>query len=245
MYVATPLIALIQGSLLLNNYRIHYADAPRPVNPSNGVAIAVEEKQMSSTALSKALHGRAIYWTCIGTPGVTASQIVKDIHELEPYDPRPKARQLERLVKEFHIRRRRWIARQRQEEISGRDESESKQAQRLGTLNNKDDRRDDAESSPPKNYFVEWWQQVRQTDSFKSGKEIREATRRVTVEWWDQVRRTFQKRQEKVKEDIRVIKEIVLEPIPKLDDDDDDYYYDYYRDNPIEEDAEKKSDRNR
>ncbi|KAL3922509.1 MAG: hypothetical protein SGARI_006437, partial [Bacillariaceae sp.] len=46
-------------------------------------------------------------------------------------------------------------------------------------------------------------------------------------------------------EDIRVIKEIVLEPIPKLDDDDDDYYYDYYRDNPIEEDAEKKSDRNR
>jgi len=41
-----------------------------------------------------------------------------------------------------------------------------------------------------------------------------------------------------IEEDISAIKDIVLKPLPQLDDDDDDYYYDYYRENlPLEDTA--------
>jgi hypothetical protein len=118
--------------------------------------------------------------------------------------------------------------------------AESEQHQRLEPSTNKADHDNDKQGAHTKKYFVEWWKQIRQNeDNFKSAKEIREMTRQVTMEWWKQVRSTFQKRQEKVKEDIRAIKEIVLEPIPKLDDVEDDYFYDYYRENQTEEDVKK------
>ena len=173
VYVSTPLIAILQGSLLLNDYRVNYSDAPRPIMPARGVAVAVQDDESTSSskaalaswilhpfstsskhppigherplqllvvgdslaagvgmsksgvpilpesiarALSKALGGRAVYWTCVGTPGVSAAQIVKDIEQIEPYDPHPKGRQLERIVKEFQIRRRRWHERHKHEE---------------------------------------------------------------------------------------------------------------------------------
>ena len=295
MYFATPMIALVQGSLLLNNYRVRYADAPRPIMPARGVAIAVEEEQVTSSylwrlrhpfssssslpssdqppvrllvigdslaagvgvsksgvpilpesvarALSKALHGRPVYWTCVGTPGVSASQIVKDIHETEPYDPNPKSRQLERIVKEFQVRRRRWVERRRQEEIRGNLETVSV-GDKATVSSTTDEVMEDGSEARKKNYFLEWWKQIRENeDRFKTPREIRETTRKVTMEWWRQVRNTFQKRQERVKEDISVIKEIVLEPLPKLDDTDDDYYYDYYRDNRLEDDSSDTSGR--
>ncbi|KAL3902965.1 MAG: hypothetical protein SGILL_010628, partial [Bacillariaceae sp.] len=184
--------------------------------------------------ISKALNGRAVYWTCVGTPGVSASQIVKDIHEIELQDPNPKAaRQLERIVKEFQTRRRRWIERRRQERMRRRFDTggvEKPSVDEELKLQTSEER--------PKNYFVEWWLQIRENENrFKTPREIRETTRKVAIEWWDQVRNAFQKRQERVKEDISVIKEIVLEPLPKLDDADDDYYYDYYRENALEEET--------
>jgi len=111
MAVATPLIAILQGSFLLSDYRINYKDAPRPITPCHG-ALCHGDQQIQSTergrtllttadnplrllvvgdslaagvgvsdnglpvlpesiakALSKALDGRVVCWTCVGTPG--------------------------------------------------------------------------------------------------------------------------------------------------------------------------------
>jgi hypothetical protein len=40
-------------------------------------------------SLSKALGGRPIYWSCTGTPGYTASEIVQEIHHLDPEIEQP------------------------------------------------------------------------------------------------------------------------------------------------------------
>lgn len=270
VYVSTPLIAIIQGSLLLNDYRVNFSDAPRPLMPARGVAVAVEENESNSTskralsswifhpfssssnhptgherplrllvvgdslaagvgmsksgvpilpesiarALSKALDGRAVYWTCVGTPGVSATQIVKDIEQLEPYDPHPKGRQLERIVKEFQVRRRRWQERREHGENQEKD---------LKTDSENNERKE------PINAVAQWWRQI---ESFNPD-DIVNTTRRVTFEWWMQssIRNTYRQRSQLVKEDLSAIKEIVLKPMPRLDDDEDDYYYDYYRDN--------------
>jgi len=269
IYVSTPLIAILQGSFLLNDYRVNYSDAPRPMMPARGVAVAIDddEKEKSKNsvfpswalhpfsvsktrppdlrllvvgdslaagvgmsksgvpvlpesiarALSKALGGRAVYWTCVGTPGVSAAQIVKDIDQIEPYDPHPKGRQLERIVREFQARRLRWQHRHDRHDridVCGNTNPEN--------LNEK-----------PKNAMIEWWKQIRQYESFNSEK-VRNTTRRVVSDWWMQIR-NYRKRL--VEEDISAIKEIILKPLPKLDDDDDDYYYDYYRENLLVEDT--------
>ncbi len=270
VYVSTPFIAILQGSLILNDYRVNYSDAPHPLMPARGVTVAVDENASKSKrplsswilhpfsssnqsagnerplrllvvgdslaagvgmsksgvpilpesiarALSKALGGRAVYWTCVGTAGSSALQIVRDIKEIEPYDPHPKGRQLERIVKEFQIRRRRW------------------QERHLGTEEEDHDNNKKEESVNP---FVQWWRQVKQTEGINSD-EIIGTTRRVVNEWWMQssLRKSYRYRSELVKEDISVIKEIVLQPLPQLDDDDDEYYFDYFRENfPIEDD---------
>lgn len=278
VYISTPLIAILQGSLLLNDYRVNYSDAPRPIMPARGVAIAVEEDESKSTpkralsswilhpfssssnhpighekplrllvvgdslaagvgmsksgvpilpesiarALSKAFGGRTVYWTCVGTPGVSAAQIVKDIEQIEPYDPHPKGRQLERIVKEFQTRRRRWQVRREDVENQERD-------LKIDDENN--------ESKEPTNVITQWWRQTQQRGIFNSDL-ILNTTRRVVYEWWMQsnVRNAYHQRKQLVEEDLTIIKEIVLKPLPRLDDDDDDYFYDYYRKNlPIED----------
>jgi hypothetical protein len=284
MYFATPCIALLQGSLMLNDYRVRHADAPRPIMPARGVAVAVDDEQAAKSwssyyvlwrirhpftalpsdqpplrllvvgdslaagvgisksgvpilpesiarALSKALDGRAVHWTCIGTPGVAASQIVKDIHEIETYDPNPRSRQLERIVKEFQARRRLWMERRRRQE-------EKLEASSNGLIQVVTSDGANADEKP-KNYIRQWWEQIHQSNenNLKSPKEIRETTRNNIEEWWKQVRNKFRQRREKVEEDISAIKGIVLEPLPILDGEDDDYFYDYYREHPLEEEA--------
>lgn len=114
MAVATPLVAILQGSLLLSDYRINYRDAPRPITPASGVIVALAQQgthpanrrdpslttadkplrllvigdslaagvgvsgnglpilpESIAKALSKALNGRVVYWTCVGTPGMS------------------------------------------------------------------------------------------------------------------------------------------------------------------------------
>ncbi|KAG7336510.1 hypothetical protein IV203_027785 [Nitzschia inconspicua] len=280
MYFATPVIAIVQGTILLNDYRVRHADAPRPIMPARGVAVAVEDSEQATSylwrfrhpfttlpsdqpplrllvvgdslaagvgvsksgvpilpesiarALSKALQGRAVHWTCIGTPGVAASQIVKDIHEIEPYDPAPRARQLERIVKEFQARRGLWMERRRQQQ-----EQDLKTAEE-STMSLK--RGEGNDNEHPTNFIVQWWKQIHQNseDRLKSPKEIRETTRNNIKEWWEQVRNRFRQRREKVKEDINAIKDIVMEPLPILDDENDEYFYDYYRENPLGEEAD-------
>jgi hypothetical protein len=298
MIVSTPLIALLQGTLLLNDYRVRYSDAPRPVMPARGVAVAVDEddgktenpslgrlstaswklrrsllSSLSSAssqqdqpplrllvvgdslaagvgmsksgvpilpesiarALSKALDGRAVYWTCVGTPGVAARQLVQDIHDIEPHDPHPKARQVERIVKEFQARRRRWQERRaRQQHDHDADKGSTPS----------DGAKDGTSLDQPNNVLRQWWKRIRQSDSI-SLSEIQQAARDAASNWWTAVKNKFRKQKEQVVEDFSVMKEIVLEPLPKLDDDDDDYYYDYYRENLLREDmkgAINKSD---
>jgi hypothetical protein len=111
MTVATPLIAVFQGSILLSDYRLNFRDAPRPIMPASGVTVALGNQKANissrhdflntqdkplrllvvgdslaagvgisksgipvlpesiARALSKAFGGRAVYWTCVGTPG--------------------------------------------------------------------------------------------------------------------------------------------------------------------------------
>ena len=111
MAVATPLVAILQGSFLLSDYRINFKDAPRPITPASGMIAALAQQSQSTDsgdarltttdkplrllvigdslaagvgvsgnglpvlpesiakALSKALGGRVVYWTCVGTPG--------------------------------------------------------------------------------------------------------------------------------------------------------------------------------
>eukprot|EP00531_Pseudo-nitzschia_arenysensis_P017989 CAMPEP_0116117694 /NCGR_PEP_ID=MMETSP0329-20121206/1707_1 /TAXON_ID=697910 /ORGANISM="Pseudo-nitzschia arenysensis, Strain B593" /LENGTH=615 /DNA_ID=CAMNT_0003611271 /DNA_START=57 /DNA_END=1901 /DNA_ORIENTATION=- len=273
VYASTPLIAS-------SNYRVNYSDAPRPLMPARGVAVAVEDENESASAskrvlsswifhpfssssnhptgseralrllvvgdslaagvgmsksgvpilpesiaraLSKALGGRAVYWTCVGTPGVSAAQIVKDIDEIEPYDPHPKGRQLERIVKEFQNRRRRWQERRENDHATeGIADSENKS------------------KKEPINAYVQWWKQMRQQDTFNP-EAIVNTTRRVVYEWWMQS--SIRNTRKIVGEDLSVIKDIVLQPLPKLDDQDDDYYYDYYRENlPVDDNSYKIED---
>ena len=271
VYVSTPLIAILQGSFLLNDYRVNYSDAPRPLMPARGVAIAVKDPESKSAskkslsswilhpfsasshhprgherslrllvvgdslaagvgmsksgvpilpesiarALSKELDGKAVYWTCVGTPGVSAAQIVKDIEQIEPYDPHPKGRQLERVVKEFQNRRRRWLERHKHED--NRESSTPKT----------DEEKNEKESV---NIVVQWWRNIRQRDTLN------------TDDILHSIQNTYTRRTQLVKEDISAIKEIVLKPLPRLDDDDDDYYYDYYRQNLLADDKRSFED---
>jgi hypothetical protein len=185
-------------------------------------------------ALSKALGGRAVYWTCVGTPGVSAAQIVKDIEQIEPYDPHPKGRQLERIVKEFQIRRRRWQDRRQREHVESHGgEQQSDHHEKNHTNEPIDAGNSDEILHATRKVAYEWW--------------MNSAIRNTYREWWMQsaIRDAYRQRRQLVQEDLSVIKEIVMKPLPRLDDDDDDYYYDYYRQNLPADDREGENGRKR
>jgi hypothetical protein len=113
-------------------------------------------------ALSKACGGRAVYWTCVGTPGVSASQIVQDIHQIrKSHEPG----RLERLFKEWQAKRRKW--QQRQELRQRLTELESKEGGEF-------------ETEPPiRNYLKDWWELLINKEGLKTPAHIREATQRM------------------------------------------------------------------
>ena len=234
MYVSIPLIAVIQGSYHLSEYRTQHGNAPRPVMPARGVAVAVErgflpkflnnEKPLRllvvgdslaagvgmsksgspilpesiARALSKACGGRAVYWTCVGTPGVSASQIVQDIHKLEPHQPG----RLDQLFLEWKAKRRKFQERR-------------KLRRRLTELESTDD-----EELPIKdrNYIKDWWESLRSGPD-RSLERVRKATSQMIQEWWTQVTGRFRATRERVKEDLTDIKEIVQSPQGEEDKD--------------------------
>lgn len=158
-----------------------------------------------------------MYWTCYGTPGISAKQIVENINEIEPYDPHPKGRQLERIVKEFQIRRRLWQQRHK-------NRSYDEDGGDVDTRRNKD-------QGVPQNLILEWWKQIQQHDlGFEEGWST---TKRLTSDWCKQVR-CYRKRI--FKEELSAIRDIILNPsLPTFDDDDDGYFYDYYRESIIQD----------
>jgi lysophospholipase L1-like esterase len=142
MMVMTPIAAMIQGVVMLNDYRFNHRDAPRPIMPARGVVVvdnhlhfhnhndttssssSLDEEDPSQQQLlasslpplrilvvgdslaagvgmtksgtpvlpesiarhlSQACGGRVVYWTCVGAPGTSASQIVREVNDL----PRP------------------------------------------------------------------------------------------------------------------------------------------------------------
>lgn len=230
MYISVPLIAILQGTRQLNDYRTNHGNAPRPVVPARGVAVAVPQgfraRLLSSEAplrllvvgdslaagvgmsksgtpvlpesiareLSKAMGGRPVYWTCVGTPGISASQIVQDIHQLEPQQPG----RLEKLYREWKAKRRKW--QQRQELKRRLTELESTSAN------------DGDPDLPKRNYLRVWWESLRKQEE-RSPRKIREATTSLFQEWWTHTLTSLRLTGERVKEDLTEIKEIVQSPV--------------------------------
>eukprot|EP00934_Nitzschia_sp_Nitz4_P004652 Nitzschia sp. Nitz4//scaffold246_size28974//23364//25007//NITZ4_008088-RA/size28974-processed-gene-0.17-mRNA-1//-1//CDS//3329543930//4642//frame0 len=221
MFVATPLVAILQGTHQLSQYRTNHGHAPSPVMPARGVAVAVNrgirpvlntEKPLRllvvgdslaagvgmsksgtpvlpesiARELSKALGGRAVYWTCVGTPGVSASQIVQDIHQLEPNQPG----KLEILFRDWQLKLRKWQERQ-------------ELRRRLTDLEIGDSTRNEKHLV---NFVQDWWSSIQ---AEKSPKQIRETTSRVVQEWWVQWAVRFRTTRQRVEEDITELKEIV------------------------------------
>ena len=89
--------------------------------------------------LSGASGGRAVHWTCIGTPGASASQIVQDIGTYEE----PPASVLELKWIELQVTKRRaqewWEHRKNQSEET----------------------RDEVKENKPDNRVKQWWSRVR------------------------------------------------------------------------------------
>jgi hypothetical protein len=236
MYVSIPIIALLQGSFHLSEYRTLHADAPRPAMPARGVAVAVERgfrpKYLSreeplrllvvgdslaagvgmsksgtpvlpesiARALSKACGGRPVAWTCVGTPGVSASQIVQDIHGIEP----PQPGRIDLLIREWKAKRRQW---QERREIRRR-------------LTDLEARSDDEVDSTGVNHFTDWWDSLRK-DPDKSPKKVAEATDRFLRAWWTQLTTRVNITRERVKDSLTDIQEIVRAPVPEDDVTDD------------------------
>ena len=252
MIVSTPLIAILQGTRVLYEYRNKHHDAPRPVMPARGVAVAIERaspkqpllasQQASNNtnnntlmlntqrplqllvvgdslaagvgisksgtpvlpesiarALSKASGGRPVYWTCVGTPGVSASQIVQDIDQIKPYTPG----RLEMFLKEWQAKRKKWQERQalkrRLTEVQDLDEDEETPSK--------------AEKKKPKNYIKEWWKLILLSrQEKKMPKQIQEVTRNMFQEWWSQVTNRFKAEVIDIKENLNEMKEIVQAP---------------------------------
>lgn len=156
---------------------------------------------------------------------------MKDIDQIEKYNHHPKGRQIERIVKDFQARRRRW--QQRHDDRIDMMGGNNADADNNINIDNSPGRNIERGKEKPINLIIEWWNQIRQNDL--NFDEICNTTRRLTSDWWIQIR-NYRKRL--VEEDISAIKEIVqLKPFvpPNLNDDDDndddDYYYDYYQEN--------------
>jgi len=76
----TPLRLLVIGDSLAAGVGV--SESSTPILPES-----------IAQSLSKAMDGRAVYWTCVGTPGTSASEIVQEIHHLEDL-PTPLIQQL-------------------------------------------------------------------------------------------------------------------------------------------------------
>eukprot|EP00980_Cylindrotheca_fusiformis_P020611 scaffold7679_cov134-Cylindrotheca_fusiformis.AAC.2 len=201
MAVATPVIALIQGTILLSDYRLNFRDAPRPIMPASGVTVALASPGIQrgcpntqtkplrllvvgdslaagvgisksgipilpesiAGALSKAFGGRAVYWTCVGTPGISASQIVHDINNMESREPR----RLEMFLEEWQARRKKWKRRQGMEA----------QYQRRGLQDNDGD----GTSNETLNHL---FQRLRKSEEKVSVSEIGNSIERISRNWW-------------------------------------------------------------
>ncbi|GKY97245.1 hypothetical protein MPSEU_000682900 [Mayamaea pseudoterrestris] len=134
--VSTPVISILQGALLLIDYRTNHGNAPHPETPSRGIVIVEGSKTQPTSSitqglvnsllrrhttklnnepplrilvlgdslaagvgmsksstpalpesiaqgLSQAMGGRAVYWTCIGSPGSTSLEVVSQILDLD------------------------------------------------------------------------------------------------------------------------------------------------------------------
>jgi len=201
MAVATPLIAILQGSFLLSDYRINYKDAPRPITPCHG-ALCHGDQQSQSTergrtllttadnplrllvvgdslaagvgvsgnglpvlpesiakALSKALDGRVVCWTCVGTPGISASQIVQDINSIPIREPR----RFEQLLEELKTKRDKWkqLRHLKMERLGNEEESATKQQ---GIMSK----------------FIDWWKTEEKQAIGQFSKELAESG----AKWW-------------------------------------------------------------
>jgi len=226
--VALPVAAIVQGAILLNDFRERHSDAPTPVTPSRGVVVAVENetkthatrlgefvaKSVSHTGtlleqssresplrilvigdslaagvgvsrtgtpvlpesiartLSHRLGGRPVYWTCVGTPGASASRIV---HDIEQYQESLLVRQptvpTEILVTEGWIQ---GIQRQWKKVAARRDRVRdwwNKNTETTTTLKDEDKKvnaenatnHDSRDASP--NQIARWWKRVKQRTS--------------------------------------------------------------------------------
>lgn len=111
--VGTPIFAVVQGTAMLTDYRKNHGHAPFPISPSRGVVVVKSEvkgkeiplrllvigdslaagvgilnsgtpvlPESIARGLSQSL-GRAVSWTCVGTPGASSAQIVHDILAME------------------------------------------------------------------------------------------------------------------------------------------------------------------
>jgi hypothetical protein len=76
------------------------------VETADGAAVAPVLPQSIATALSGQLGGRAVYWTCVGTPGLSATEIVDEIHQLHAADSNYPAAQIVRTLLDWQADRR-------------------------------------------------------------------------------------------------------------------------------------------
>ena len=112
----TPLIAMLQGAFLLQEYRHRHGQQSFPDSPSRGVVVAsrqasyqkplrvlvigdslaagVGTTQQSTPVLPEALAKylslhthRPVHWTCVGTPGLSSVLIVQEILHLPQLPP--------------------------------------------------------------------------------------------------------------------------------------------------------------
>jgi len=226
--VALPVAAIIQGAILLNDFRERHSDAPAPVTPSRGVVVAVENetkthatrlgefmaKSVSNAGilleessresplrilvigdslaagvgvsrtgipvlpesiartLSHRLGGRPVYWTCVGTPGASASRIAHDIeHYQESLLVRQPTVPSEILVTEGWIQgiQRQW---KKAEGRSHRVIEWWNNSAETETTHKDEDKRDrvekgtnDVSQDTSPNQIVRWWRRVKQRTS--------------------------------------------------------------------------------
>jgi len=112
-------------------------------------------------ALSKSNGGRPVYWTCVGTPGSSSSQIVQQVYHLEDI-PQPLT---DRLVEWQSLSRQRAMNRlhefRRKAQIWWWKHREPLDMNNSGGAGNNDDNGD--QQPVPRNPIRRWWRRTRLT----------------------------------------------------------------------------------
>ena len=108
-------------------------------------------------SLSKAMGGRAVYWTCVGTPGASASQIVRDIYDFD--DGISHSDGLQDKLGDWYdsLRAREWWLEQKKRHLRGWGQRRFQGRQVVD-----DDRLDDSEEKSSTNKFERWWKGLQQ-----------------------------------------------------------------------------------